>query len=152
MSSTPVNQDPALAPPPPAAAPPAGAPAADPAAPPHLLDSAQIVQLLRHFPNVYQVGLISLPFPPFPPSSFRLHGVRVYQWKQRGIVPIGSSCARSHVIRGEGHGWGTFACQSGADDRQVVVAHVHLSQCMCGCSQCRPVPFKNYFLMVLLSC
>lgn len=54
MSSTPVNQDPALAPPPTAAAPPAGAPAADPAAPPHLLDSAQIVQLLRHFPTVYQ--------------------------------------------------------------------------------------------------
>ncbi|KAI9431164.1 hypothetical protein H4582DRAFT_2009996 [Lactarius indigo] len=54
MSSTPVNQDPALAPPQPAAAPPTGAPAADPAAPPHLLDSAQIVQLLRHFPSVYQ--------------------------------------------------------------------------------------------------
>jgi len=54
MSSTPVNQDPALAPPPPATAPPAGAPAADSTSPPHLLDSAQIVQLLRHFPNVYQ--------------------------------------------------------------------------------------------------
>ncbi|KAH9023315.1 hypothetical protein EDB84DRAFT_1402334 [Lactarius hengduanensis] len=54
MSSTPVSQDPALAPPQPPAAPLTGAPAADPAAPPHLLDSAQIVQLLRHFPSVYQ--------------------------------------------------------------------------------------------------
>ncbi|KAN0129447.1 Psilocybin cluster transcription regulator [Lactarius tabidus] len=53
MSSTPVNQDPALVPPPPAAAPPAGAPAADPAAIPQPLDGPGIVQLLRHFPNVY---------------------------------------------------------------------------------------------------
>lgn len=54
MSSTPANQDPALAPPPPATVPPVGAPATDPAASPHPLDSAQIVQLLRHFPSVYQ--------------------------------------------------------------------------------------------------
>ena len=41
---------------------------------------------------------------------------------------IDSSCARSHVIRGEGHGWGTFACESGADGRQVVVcAHLRPS-------------------------
>ena len=65
MSSTPVNQDPALAPPPPVAPPPAGAPAAEPDAPQHLLDNAQIVQLLRHFPGAFQVGLI----PPFIPSS-----------------------------------------------------------------------------------
>lgn len=56
MSSTPANQDPALAPPPPATVPPVGAPATDPAASPHPLDSAQIVQLLRHFPSVYQVS------------------------------------------------------------------------------------------------
>lgn len=65
MSSTPANQDPALAPPAPAAPPPAGAPPADSAAaigPP--LDGAQIVQILRHFPNVYHVGLL----PSFPPS------------------------------------------------------------------------------------
>ncbi|KAH9993428.1 hypothetical protein BJV77DRAFT_366590 [Russula vinacea] len=52
--STPANQDPALAPPPPATAPSTGPPAADPAASPHLLDSTQVVQLLRHFPSVYQ--------------------------------------------------------------------------------------------------
>ena len=69
MSSTSANQDPALAPPPTATAPPAGAPATDPAASPHLLDSAQIVQLLRHFPSVYQVShpssfYILFPSPP----------------------------------------------------------------------------------------
>lgn len=67
MSSTPGNQDPALAPPPPAAVPAAGAPATDPAASPHLLDSAQIVQLLRHFPNVYQVSHL-LPCVSSSPS------------------------------------------------------------------------------------
>lgn len=68
-SSTPVNQDPALAPPPPATAPPAGPPAADAGASPHVLDSTQIVQLLRHFPSVYQVSratFSSFPFVPFP--------------------------------------------------------------------------------------
>jgi len=54
MSSTPANQDPTLAPPSSSAAPPAGPSASDPAASPHLLDSAQIVQLLRSFPSVYQ--------------------------------------------------------------------------------------------------
>jgi hypothetical protein len=66
-SSTPVNQDPALAPPPPAAAPPAGPPAADAGSSPHVLDSTQIVQLLRHFPSVYQVSrATSHPFLSFP--------------------------------------------------------------------------------------
>jgi hypothetical protein len=67
MSSTPVNQDPALVPPPPAAAPPAGAPAADPAAIPQPLDGPGIVQLLRHFPNVYHVGLLPSFLPFFSP-------------------------------------------------------------------------------------
>ena len=68
-SSTPGNQDPALAPPPPATAPPAGPPAADAGASPHVLDSTQIVQLLRHFPSVYQVSratITTFPFVPFP--------------------------------------------------------------------------------------
>ena len=67
-SSTPANQDPALVPPPPATAAAAGPPAADAAASPHLLDSTQVVQLLRHFPSVYQVSrtiLLPFPFPPF---------------------------------------------------------------------------------------
>ena len=72
MSSTPVNQDPSLAPPPPAAAPPAGAPAADPAASSQLLDSAQIVQLLRHFPGVYQVSRPSTSLSQSTPSCLRL--------------------------------------------------------------------------------
>lgn len=68
-SSTPVNQDPALAPPPPATAAPAGPPAADADASPHVLDSTQIVQLLRHFPGVYQVSratITTFAFVPFP--------------------------------------------------------------------------------------
>jgi len=68
-SSTPVSQDLALAPPPPATAPPGGPPVADANASPHVLDSTQIVQLLRHFPTVYQVSratFSSLPFLSFP--------------------------------------------------------------------------------------
>ena len=69
MSSTSANQDPALAPPPPATVPTVGPPATDPAASPNALDSAQIVQLLRHFPSVYQVShppplYTTIPSPP----------------------------------------------------------------------------------------
>ena len=100
MSSTPANQDPALAPPPPATAPPAGAPASDSAAPPHLLDSAQIVQLLRHFPSVYQVSLPPSVFPPFvsSPSWQRRPHLRV-RVGSSGITYRFSACL--HVILGE---------------------------------------------------
>jgi hypothetical protein len=118
MSSTPANQDPALAPPPPATAPPAGAPASDSAASPHLLDSAQIVQLLRHFPSVYQVSLPSIRFPPFrflfelaaSPAHACTSRVERYRISVFRAPPRDS---------GRGHGWGTFARQSGAD-RSVV--------------------------------
>jgi hypothetical protein len=74
-SSTPVNQDPALAPPPPATASPAGPPAADASASPHVLDSTQIVQLLRHFPSVYQVSrnLLILSFRSLSTPSWLRH-------------------------------------------------------------------------------
>ncbi len=82
MSSNKVNKDRASAPPPPAAASLPAESAADPAAPPQILDSAQIVQLLRHLPGVYQVRLVlSFPlvnspfhFPSFPPWRACIRG------------------------------------------------------------------------------
>ena len=104
MSSTSANQDPALAPPPTATAPPAGAPATDPAASPHLLDSAQIVQLLRHFPSVYQVShppcfyILFLPPPTLPAGARPTLSVRVVPSEHLHMC-VGS-CARLHVIWG----------------------------------------------------
>jgi hypothetical protein len=106
-SSAPVNQDPGLAPP--ATAPPAGPPAADPAAS-HVLDSTQVVQLLRSFPSVYQVSQrTSHPFP-FLPFLLRAGCPCVYG-SARAVSHMCNvrSSARLHVIQGEGHGWGTFA-------------------------------------------
>lgn len=99
----------------------------------------------------------SLPHFLLPSSFFRFRRAcdKREQGGHPGIMPIGSSCARSHVIRGEGHGWGTFAFQSGADNRQVVVAHIHPSPWMyvcVWCSHCPPVPFLIFFLIVLLFC
>jgi hypothetical protein len=102
MSSTPGNQDPALASQSPTTAPSTSTPATDPAAPPHLLDSAQIVQLLRHFPSVYQVRPILLTLPPLPSFLLRDRSVScicVYELGQAASHIRSSACL--HVIRGE---------------------------------------------------
>ena len=80
-SSTPVNQDPVLAPSPPTTAPPAGPPAADAGASPQVLDSTQIVQLLRHFPGVYQVSPSNLFFRSLSaPSWLRYPALECIGW------------------------------------------------------------------------
>jgi hypothetical protein len=116
MSSS--TQDSALAPPPPATAPIAGPPAADPATSSHVLDSTQVVQLLRHFPSVYSVSqpilsaFLSLPFL----LRAGLHHPVVYE-SARAVSHMCNvlSSARLHVIRGEVTAGARSRVKSGAD-------------------------------------
>ena len=143
MSSTPANQDPALAPPAAAAPPPAGAPSTDSAAaigPP--LDGAQIVQILRHFPNVYHVGLLPSSFPFLPSLLLRALGS-----ERRGIISVGCALPRDSGGGSRlGHVRVSVRCRLSSGR-----CCVHTFQNVCvGGGHRRPVPLKKIISPIML--